>query len=83
MKVTVKLVGTLSKYLPENADGTEIEVELNGNATIATLIEHLGFPAQQGYLLSVNGEMVPASERDSFVLQETDRVSIIPPLKGG
>lgn len=83
MKVTVKLTGTLGKFLPPNAQGNEIEVELGNGETIASLIQKIGFPAEQKVIVSVNNDMVPASLRDTYVIQSQDQVTLIPPLKGG
>lgn len=83
MKVTVKLTGTLGKYLPPNAQGNEVEVELSNGETITSLIKKIGFPAEQKFIVSVNNDMVPASLRDTHVIQSQDQVTLIPPLKGG
>ena len=42
-----------------------------------------GLPTDENYLVSLNGEVVVISERDSRVLAENDHLAIMPPLKGG
>jgi sulfur carrier protein ThiS len=40
-------------------------------------------PLDENYLVSLNGEVVVISERDTRVLAENDRLAVMPPLKGG
>ena len=83
MRLTVKLVGTLGKYLPENSAGNVTKIDIENSISIAKLIELLKLPADKPYIVSVNDNLVPASERQSYVVTESDNIKIIPPLKGG
>jgi sulfur carrier protein len=50
--------------------------------TLAALLVELEF--QGGWLATaLNGEVVPASERDRCRLTEGDRIEILSPMKGG
>jgi sulfur carrier protein ThiS len=46
-------------------------------------MRQLGMPMDENYLVSLNGEIVVISERDSRALAEDDHLAIMPPLKGG
>jgi sulfur carrier protein len=51
-------------------------------ATLATLLAELDY--EGGWLATaLNGEVVPARERDSCALADGDRIEILAPMKGG
>jgi thiamine biosynthesis protein ThiS len=83
MQLTVKLVGTLGKYLPENSENNVTEINSEDNLTVVQLIQKLGLPADKPYIISVNDEVLARADRQTHFLQDTDNVKIIPPLKGG
>ncbi len=83
MLLTVKLVGTLSKYLPDGSKGGVIQVDTEHNITIFELMKLLGLPPEQQCIISINDDIVPISERKSRTLQQSDNVKFIPALKGG
>ncbi|MDE0309472.1 MAG: sulfur carrier protein ThiS [Acidiferrobacterales bacterium] len=83
MQLTVKLVGTFARYLPTPSQGNMVEIEVDDGTTAAQLAGILGLPETQPFMVSVNDEIVPKSDRESKVLQSTDSIKIIPPLKGG
>lgn len=83
MKITVKLVGALAKFAPAGESGGESVLDVESDVTPRRLLELLALPESQPYLVSVNQEVVPSANLDSRPLAEGDRVSIMPPLKGG
>ncbi len=83
MQVNVKLFGTLGKYLPEASAGNVTQIDIENSISIAKLIELLKLPADKPYIVSVNDNLVPASERQSYVVTESDNIKLIPSLKGG
>ncbi len=83
MQLSVKLVGTFSKYLPNGSQGNTVDLEVANGTTAGELAGILGIPEQQPFMLSIDDSIVPKSDRDSRVLEPTDNVKIIPPLKGG
>lgn len=83
MQLTVKLVGTFAKYLPNPNQGNTVDLDVDSGTTAAQLVSILGLPEHQPFIVSVNDGIVPRSDRDSTVLQSTDSIKIIPPLKGG
>ena len=51
-------------------------------ATLAALLADLDY--EGGWLATaLNGEVVPARERDGCALAEGDRIEILAPMKGG
>ena len=44
MQLTVKLVGTLGKYLPENSENNVTEINSEDKLTVVQLIQKLDFP---------------------------------------
>ena len=83
MRLTVKLVGTFAKYLPDGSQGNTVDLEVEAGTTATQLVNMLGLPEQQPFIVSVNDEIVSKSERSLKVLDSTDNIKIIPPLKGG
>lgn len=83
MKVNLKMSGLLARYLPAGGENGRTVVELRDGATVAGMIGQLGIPEEERLLVIVNDETVPADQRETHKLADDDRVSIVPPLKGG
>ena len=83
MKITVKTAGTLGKYLPAGSAGNLADVDVPDDATPATVMAQLGFPLENSYLVILNGATVPKAERPTRRLTAGDKLSVMPPLKGG
>lgn len=82
MKIKVKTTGILDDYLPPDSDNPT-EIEVNEGVTPMEVVRRLGMPANDKYLIAVNGDVVPQSEHTGFTLSEHDTLTIMPPLKGG
>ena len=83
MKITVTTGGLLDEYLPPGSEGDTAELEVGEGTSLSEVLDQLGIPPNENYLLSVNGEVVAHSERSERVLAQNDLLSILPPLKGG
>lgn len=83
MKVTVKAGGMFAKNLPSSREGNQAEIDLEEGSTPIDVLRVLDLPAEGGYLMILNGESVPRSERSSRRLGEGDQLAIMPPLRGG
>jgi sulfur carrier protein ThiS len=84
MKVALKLFATLSDYLPAEARTTNrLELELDGDTTIARIIEDFRLPPKLVHLVLVNGVFIPPSERAHRKLAGGDTLAIWPPVAGG
>ena len=83
MKIQFKTGGLLVEHLPAGSTGTKVELEVPEGATPTDVMGQLGMPMDENYLVSLNGEVVVISERNTRVLAENDRLAIMPPLKGG
>lgn len=83
MKITVKTAGLLGKYLPPGHSTNQAEIDVPDETTPDGVIEHLGMPAEANYLVALNGTVVPKAQRGQRMLSENDKLSIMPPLKGG
>ena len=83
MKITLKTSRPLAKYLPPGSSGNTANLQVAEGATPIDIIERLGLPAETNYLITLNGAIVPLSQRATCSLSESDQLSIMPPLKGG
>lgn len=83
MKITVKTAGLLGKHLPAGSASNLAQLEIPEGATPADVIELLGMPPEEPYLVARNGTVVPSKQRRSCHLTENDSLSIMPPIKGG
>lgn len=83
MKVSVRTSGLITAHLPGSDREDGIQVELSDGATVGALMDRLGLPGDKAYLVVVNDAAVPKARRESHGLNEGDRISIVPPLKGG
>lgn len=82
MKIQVKTTGILDEYLPPNSD-SPAELNVTDGVTPMDIVRRLGMPANDTYLIAVNGDVLPQSEHTVFTLSENDTLAIMPPLKGG
>jgi len=81
MQVTLKMSGLIARQVPGSADGTTISL-LNGT-TVSGLMTRLGLPGDETFLVIVNDSTVPRDRHGTFELSDGDRISIVPPLRGG
>ncbi|MGI9301275.1 MAG: sulfur carrier protein ThiS [Gammaproteobacteria bacterium] len=82
VRINIKTGGLLGKYLPPGGKRNQAELEVSEGATPVDVIRKLGMP-DTNYLVALNGEVVPVSERAERKLSENDQLSIMPPLRGG
>ena len=79
MKITVKVHGTLTKYLPHYDHAAGIELELPGNTHAAALVEYLGIPRSKVGMVSANGlQLNPAD-----AIPDRALVKVFQPIFGG
>lgn len=83
MKIQFKTGGLFVEHLPAGSSGNTAELEVPAGATPTDVMRQLGMPMDENYLVSLNGEVVVISERDTRVLAENDHLAVMPPLKGG
>jgi sulfur carrier protein ThiS len=83
MKIAFKLFASLTDYLPPERLGNRVELDVDGDTTIANLIARYRVPERGAHLVLVNGVFVPPSERASRRLAEGDELAIWPPIAGG
>ena len=85
MKVEVRLFAYFDKYLPSGARGRTASVDLPEQASVETLVKHLGIAEEDmegdymPYVVIINGEHTACDAP----LREGDLVSLFPPLPGG
>ncbi len=58
------------------------EMDFDEGANLRLLMEKLNQP-QKGVALAVNNEVVPASQWESYQLQNSDKLTIIKAVQGG
>ncbi len=73
----------LAKYLPAGSIKNVAELEVAEAATPLDVIKQLGMPIDGQYFVALNGELVLKNERERRTLAANDKLSIMPPLKGG
>ncbi len=83
MRIQFKTGGLFVEHLPAGSTGSTAELEVSEGATPMDVMRQLGMPTDENFLVSLNGEVVVISERDTRVLAENDHLAIMPPLKGG
>ncbi len=82
LKIQFKTGGLFVEYLPAGSS-SKVELEVPDGATPTDVMRQLGMPLDENYLVSLNGEVVVSSERDTRALAENDHLAVMPPLKGG
>ncbi len=79
----MRTAGTLGEYLPPGGTRNRAVIDVPDGATPQAVMRQLGFPMENQYLVSLNGNAVVSGERDSTTLAEDDELAIMPPLRGG
>ncbi len=82
MKIQVKVTGIIEDHLPPNSSNP-MQLKVADGVTPLDVVRRLRLPANDRYLIAVNGDVVPHSEHGRFALSENDAIAIMPPLKGG
>lgn len=79
VEVTVKLFGTLDRWVPAYDPETGYRVQFPGPATVAQLIDRLGIPRKSVGIVSVDGRVA----RQNDVLPDRALVKVFHPIFGG
>jgi len=82
MKVTFKLFATLMKYLPADANGHEVSMDVDSSTSAYDILDKFGVPREMAHLVLVNGVYLQPEER-LLPLKENDVLAIWPPVAGG
>lgn len=82
MKITVRLLGGFSQYLPKSAKTDTIELILENGSSVSDLVTKVGLPKNQPKNILINGRPFgePPEKRS---LNENDVVTIFPYVVGG
>jgi sulfur carrier protein ThiS len=83
MLITLRLRSLLDEYLPWEASGDEIEINVEEEATPADLIDRMGIPGHRVHLVLRNGRFVSPEQRRVITLREGDVVELWPLVAGG
>ena len=79
MKITVKVHGTLMKYITDYDHLKGLELEFPDGTDAAALIEYLGIPKSKVGIVSVNGDQV----KSDAILTDKALVKVFQPIFGG
>ncbi|WP_291993394.1 MoaD/ThiS family protein [Candidatus Accumulibacter sp. ACC003] len=84
MQITLKLYAFLTDYLPADARRSNaLALEIPEQSTVASLIAARALPPRLVHLVLLNGQFVPAPQRDAQRLSAGDVLAIWPPIAGG
>ncbi len=83
MHIKLKVGGQLRHYLPPGSSGSQTDLETADDATAIDVMNQLGLPAEDSYLVMLNGIVLPTAKRAETALQPNDELGLFPPLKSG
>ena len=83
MKITLKLYAMLSMYLPPGTKDNQIDIEVEDNATPASVLAKYMVPPENCHLVLINGVFVAPGQRELHQLNENDAIAVWPPIAGG
>ena len=84
MKITFKLYATLGELLPSNAVRNIVDIDVDENVTLQSIIDKYRVPRELAHLVLINGVFVCDADRDQAgLLKEGDVLAIWPPVAGG
>jgi len=79
MKITVKVHGTLMKYITDYDHEKGLELEFPDHTDASALVNYLGIPKSSVGMVSVNGHQV----KSDGILPDGAIVKIFQPIFGG
>ncbi len=83
MKISIEFYASLMKYLPPGNSRFRREVKVDDGQTLSRLIDQYHIKPEEAHIVLVNGNFVNVEDRAERQLQESDVVSIWPPVAGG
>ena len=84
MRISVKATGLYARSLPsEGREGNVAPLDIDEGTTALDVLDRLGLDRGGSYLMILNGQTLPKSERGERPLAADDLLAIMPPLKGG
>ena len=83
VQITLKLMATLTDYLPQPRQCHQITLDIAPGTTIQDVVERFRLPWKLVHLVLVNGVYIAPDQRDTRVLQEGEALAIWPPVAGG
>ena len=78
IKILVKLYGSFRRFSDEKTPGLR-EMILPENSTVRELLEHLGAPEREVFVITINGTH---AKRENLI-HDNDVVVFVPPVGGG
>jgi molybdopterin converting factor small subunit len=84
MKINVQMFGELRRFLPEGSGFDDVDLELDAGSTPDMIRERLGLPERgHAYIVMLNAEKLSDREILATVLEDGDKLTFVPPIKGG
>lgn len=84
MNIQIRTGGLLGGYLPAGSERNRAQLRVEEGSTPTRVMEMLNMPMGDSYLVSVNGSVLSTPEdREAVVLKDGDRLTIMPPIRGG
>ncbi|MHB1666327.1 MAG: MoaD/ThiS family protein [Thiomonas sp.] len=83
VRIQLKLMATLTDYLPQPRQGHQISLELAAGTTIQNVVERFRLPWQLVHLVLVDGVYIHPEHRDTRALLDGETLAIWPPVAGG
>ena len=81
--ITFKLYASLAEFLPVQALGNQVQLDVTETTTIDELIERHRVPRELAHLVLVNGIFIQPGERKQHTFSDGDTLAIWPPVAGG
>jgi len=83
VRITLKLMATLTDYLPQPRQGHQMALEIPPGTTIQDVVERFRLPWKLVHLVLVDGVYIDPEQRDHRVLRDGETLAIWPPVAGG
>lgn len=81
--VTVKLGGAMVQYAPKGQPGSTHNIEIPANNTVQSVLDVLLVPAEQPLMIILNDTMVARPEHATTLLNDGDKLALMPPIQAG
>lgn len=83
MDISVTLFGGLRHFLPAGSSFNKCTLQIDEGSRLDALLKLLPIPAEKRYIVIINDEKVSREDYPEIIINSSDEVVLLPPIKGG
>ncbi len=83
MDISVTLFGGLRHFLPAGSSFNKCTLQIDEGSRLDALLKLLPIPVEKRYIVIINDEKVSREDYPEIIINSSDEVVLLPPIKGG